>query len=647
MRKDARLLLPLASLMLLTITTVRPESVAGTQLHDYVANGSFEAGIAGWSTRSATLDSVDATIVGPVHGASAARLTLHGDVFELTQSNWSGTPPGEYTLRVHVRTDSQLDLLKLQVSADPAENVVDREVSPQPGSWVAYQIPFSLPGNHSVTVKIAGSGVAEQTVFIDNVQLLGPEPATPTPTNTPTPLPTLTPSRTPTATKTHTPTKTATPAPAAQHRPAGFINGGFEESIDGKPYAWEKYGGELRSTTHPVRSGAAAAELISATGSTKWMFQTVQIEPAAGYEFSAWLSQADPGIASAFLRISWYESADGSGRAISTDDSTARLDTPAPEWRWLTTGPVAAPANAHSARLRIVMSPMSSSTVSLFIDDASFGPAEAQPRPSAVSDDSSETAASTSPQRPNERRIVHGTGSAPSNTAPAPAGSRIVINEILYDPAFEGRDAAGEWIEIYNAGTTAADIGGWTIADNRSADVLPGFLLEPGAFVVVAANHVFLQNYPDFDGDVIILAGNIGNQLGNDGDLVALIDPSGVFIDVVSWGTDHAAFSPPVPDVPEGHSIERAPPGRDTNTSGDFVDNESPSPGLPFAESSFGAKPNPQGADGARVQVVSAPGRSFAWILPLLVGASGTAVFASIAWRWGPVIADRLRREPW
>jgi hypothetical protein len=223
----------------------------------------------------------------------------------------------------------------------------------------------------------------------------------------------------------------------------------------------------------------------------------------------------------------------------------------------------------------------------------------------------------------------------------------VVINEILYDPAFDGRDADGEWVELYNAGTNATDIGGWTLADNRSSDVLPNFVLQPGSFVVIAADDAFLDNYPQFDGDLIVLNGNIGNQLGNDGDLLALIEPSGAFIDVVSWGVETAAFSPPVEDVPEGHSIERHRPGADTNRPSDFVDNESPSPGASFASASFGSKPQPQTNGSSTVEVIRTPAGSFAWLIPLLAGASGTAVLATIAWRWGPVLAERFRRQPW
>ncbi len=50
----------------------------------------------------------------------------------------------------------------------------------------------------------------------------------------------------------------------------------------------------------------------------------------------------------------WHLSVDGSGRALTTVDSTEVLKAPAPGYRFLTTGPVRAPPNARSASARIL-----------------------------------------------------------------------------------------------------------------------------------------------------------------------------------------------------------------------------------------------------------------------------------------------------
>ena len=73
--------------------------------------------------------------------------------------------------------------------------------------------------------------------------------------------------------------------------------------------------------------------------------------------------------------------------------------------------------------------------------------------------------------------------------------------------------------------------------------------------------------------------GKIGNGLGNSGDRLVLRDAAGRLVDAVSYGDDTTALSPAIPLVAAGHSLERSPPGHDTDAAGDFVDNAQPSPG--------------------------------------------------------------------
>ena len=51
-------------------------------------------------------------------------------------------------------------------------------------------------------------------------------------------------------------------------------------------------------------------------------------------------------------------------------------------------------------------------------------------------------------------------------------------------------------------------------------------------------------------------------------------------MDALSYGSDHEFFEPPAPAVAPGHSLERFPPERDTDTAADFRDSSHPSPGL-------------------------------------------------------------------
>ena len=99
----------------------------------------------------------------------------------------------------------------------------------------------------------------------------------------------------------------------------------------------------------------------------------------------------------------------------------------------------------------------------------------------------------------------------------------------------------------------------------------------PGGFLVVAGEG-FSELFPAFDG-AIVTVGRIGNGLGNDGDLVRLLDADGGEVDAMSYGSDAGALDPPAPDVEAGHSLERVPAGTDTGSAADWVDQPAPSPG--------------------------------------------------------------------
>ncbi len=64
--------------------------------------------------------------------------------------------------------------------------------------------------------------------------------------------------------------------------------------------------------------------------------------------------------------------------------------------------------------------------------------------------------------------------------------SDVRISEVMYDPF--GDDAGQEWIELFNAGEEAQDLGGMTVV-NRTGEVLctiADVMLSPGAYFVVS-----------------------------------------------------------------------------------------------------------------------------------------------------------------
>ena len=151
-----------------------------------------------------------------------------------------------------------------------------------------------------------------------------------------------------------------------------LLNPGFEYATGNAPDHWSKYGGTLTQIGAPVHGGSYAARLESSTTSTKWVYQAAAVTGGMAYVFSAWAVKNDANVEEVYLRLSWYVSEDGSGAELSHVDSTTRLTTDDPAYRFLTTGPITAPAGAHSARARLMLNPAGATPCSATYDDVSF-----------------------------------------------------------------------------------------------------------------------------------------------------------------------------------------------------------------------------------------------------------------------------------
>ncbi len=116
-------------------------------------------------------------------------------------------------------------------------------------------------------------------------------------------------------------------------------------------------------------------------------------------------------------------------------------------------------------------------------------------------------------------------GAANSWYAPA-----VVINEV------ESNGDDTDWVEVYNAGTTAVDISGWYLYDNdpvgHAADITPvaaGTILEPGAFYV-------------FDGGIHFTFG-----LGKE-DSVTIYNADGAVVATYAWEQHAEGVYARIPD---------------------------------------------------------------------------------------------------
>ena len=371
-----------------TIVSARAQSA------DVLPDGGFEFGGAGWSANAPAVLTVHGS--GPVHsGAAAGQLSATASGAMILRTQWwlvSASAGRTYTLTIWLYDDdpsatSVLAALDLTDENGVTRSFLAANLTADAASFQRLVIgPLTAPDGtqHARVIVAAAASAAGATIHIDSAMLAESAPpptATPAPTVTPTTTPTATtPTATPTATSAATPmstaTATASPVRAAtppaggsslSEREVGLANGDFEHET--ALFGWARHGGSGDVVTGFGRGRSAV--LRSETASTKWLHQAVSVDPWRWYEAAAWLL---PGAAvdNAFLRVAWYASDDGSGRQLSTFDSPPAE----PGGSRVSTGSVRAPAAAHSARVRLVLRPLSEALASLVADDVSWAIAE-------------------------------------------------------------------------------------------------------------------------------------------------------------------------------------------------------------------------------------------------------------------------------
>lgn len=332
-----------------------------------------------------------ARVADPIEADHAARLTANGTSQAVTAVYLADLLPGA-TYRFSgaaLVSDAAARLLQLEVQWTRQGGGFfwkRAELTPLPAGWRALATPLApIPcdvAQSRLVLRLERSSGPAATAFVDDLQLdlvdqascaAEPPPPAPRPTATPTPRPAGSPGPDEAPGGAREPDERSVSGTASNL----LANPGFELAAAGRPLAWEDYGGVLLRVSAPVHGGRYAGGFSSASGSTKWAHQTVRVQPAAWYAFEAYVWMNDPRVEAAFLRISWYTSADGSGSAVASADSTEILQQPRAAYRLLTTGAVQAPAGVHSARARVVLRPRSSAGATIYIDDATFRPSDA------------------------------------------------------------------------------------------------------------------------------------------------------------------------------------------------------------------------------------------------------------------------------
>jgi hypothetical protein len=112
---------------------------------------------------------------------------------------------------------------------------------------------------------------------------------------------------------------------------------------------------------------------------------------------------------------------------------------------------------------------------------------------------------------------------------PAPVPP-VVISEVLANPA--GSETTQEFVEIYNRGSAAVALGGWSVEDKTGKDILPEATLMPGVFALIVADSYNPADGKDpapAEGALLIhVGGRIGSDgLSNAGEVVRLLNAEG------------------------------------------------------------------------------------------------------------------------
>ncbi|MEP0823790.1 MAG: lamin tail domain-containing protein [Ignavibacterium sp.] len=186
----------------------------------------------------------------------------------------------------------------------------------------------------------------------------------------------------------------------------------------------------------------------------------------------------------------------------------------------------------------------------------------------------------------------------------------IVINEIMFEP----HTGMSEWIEMHNPGAEIVDVTGWRIADTPTSSgsrntttIQVSWSIPPGGYIVLAADSTILHQFPDLPMDALRIANQAGGLgLGNDGDSVVLLDPSGATIDSVAYfpSWHHKSI-----EDPRGRSLEKLRPDLGSNDARSWSTSAAVRGGTPGtrnslytpANSSFSTlsfSPNPFSPDG-------------------------------------------------
>ncbi len=204
--------------------------------------------------------------------------------------------------------------------------------------------------------------------------------------------------------------------------------------------------------------------------------------------------------------------------------------------------------------------------------------------------------------------VVLGAGAAVA--AAANENANVIITQVLYDPV--GSESSGEAVELYNPGTAAINISGWSISTETSAAdaVIPqGSVICSNCYFLVADLNWSAGKdnsswpYADYEEGITLANADAG---------VALKDSNGSAVDAVGWGNSAGIGSGLFEGAPHigsatGNSLRRILVNRsyvDTNNNNNDFTDTTPD----FHNLSLAAKGAKTGSDISIVIVITGSG---------------------------------------
>ncbi len=127
-----------------------------------------------------------------------------------------------------------------------------------------------------------------------------------------------------------------------------------------------------------------------------------------------------------------------------------------------------------------------------------------------------------------------------SVTAVFERAEQLVINEIHYNPApTQGDDEMYEFVELYNAGNTTIDLGGYALTDGVAFTFTAGATIAPDEYIVITIDPA------TYTGNGYQVFGWVSGKLANGGEQITLSDAQGNVVDTVTYDDEGAWTAAP------------------------------------------------------------------------------------------------------